>query len=615
MATRRPALPVEQHAPGLDAPAVPTARQLAGVERMLEQASHEVTQLARPALDALLPALAQAQRETAQGLAAWLKRVENGDLRYTAQQHRVVLLNLERAFRTIRTLDPTMSAALERMGVQAGRLSVTHLQNEVARLSEIFEGSVRRVPIDVAGVVATGQSFIIPRVRTSAARYAGQVRDDIQRELAVGILRGESISATIDRLVRHGGPRGEVALRGVAGEPGAVTEHIAEGLFRRYRYWAERVVRTETQSAYNTHLDQGFRQAHQLIPDLVRRWDASLDLRVCEICAALHGTTAPIGGTFPDGSTGAPRHPNCRCRVGAWRAEWSEILNPPAPPPPPAAPTVVPATPAAAPKRRRRTQPAPPPDPFRESMRRVAGALRNITPAGGSDLDQALVRNQLRALVQELGLVDRDAMASSANRYQVRPRSRMRGARGLHNTVTGQITVSTPVHNGAKRFATAVATGRAPRANDAHDFRTLLHETVHGHSPMDHSVYIGVGRVIEEVSTELTARRIVRQRFGVTSELLQAPLGPADPSRRSYDQWIVAVRRILEAEGYTARAAIDAMEDASITLRRYAGPVIDRPEEYARKWLEGLPPPDPPNDRLARDARRRRIFDRLKALP
>ena len=127
--------------------------------------------------------------------------------------------------------------------------------------------------------------------------------------------------------MRHGGPRGVVALRGVAGEPGAATEVIAEGLFARYRYWGERLARTETQAAYNAQLDLGMRQAQHTLPDLERRWDASLDLRVCPLCGELHGTTAAIGGAFPGGYTDAPAHPNCRCRVGAWRAEWSAILR------------------------------------------------------------------------------------------------------------------------------------------------------------------------------------------------------------------------------------------------------------------------------------------------
>jgi hypothetical protein len=53
-----------------------------------------------------------------------------------------------------------------------------------------------------------------------------------------------------------------VARRGVAGEPGAVTEVIAEGLFKRYRYWACRIVRTELQSATNGLLDEGIRELH-----------------------------------------------------------------------------------------------------------------------------------------------------------------------------------------------------------------------------------------------------------------------------------------------------------------------------------------------------------------
>jgi len=340
---------------------------VARVERELAATSAEVAGLARPALDALGPVLAQAQAETARDLRAWLDRVPDGDARYTAQVHRTVLAHLDGALHTIERLDPVMAAALGVAGGRAGRLAGSHLVTELARYSGRFEQFPAHVPLNVARILATGEREFIPRFRASAARYAGQVGTDLRRELAVGIVRRESVSQLTDRLQRLGGPRGDVALRGVAGEPGARVEHIAEGLFRRYRSWGERIVRTETQRAYNVQLDEGLRQAQRHLPDLVRRWDASLDLRICPTCQGLHGAVAEIGGAFPGGYTEAPAHPNCRCRVGAWRRAWSEILAeaegrvPPVPEVlPPTAPPAPRPTPRPAP---RVALPVPPPVP------------------------------------------------------------------------------------------------------------------------------------------------------------------------------------------------------------------------------------------------------------
>jgi hypothetical protein len=304
----------------------PTAHQVDVVRRELAVNSAQVAALPGPAIEAMLPILRQAQLEVANDLERWLSKVPDGKQRYTAQMYRNTLLQLRNALRTIAQLEPTMFGALVNASHLAGGLSVQHLQNEVARFSEIFDGTVKRLPLNVTRIIATSDRYLIPRHRTSAARYAGQVGQDIRRELAVGVIRGESVSQMTDRLQRLGGPRGHVALQGVAGEPGAVTERIGEGLFKRYRYWAERVVRTETIGAYNTQLDEGFHQARKVIPGLLRRWDATEDRRTCVMCQELDGQTTEIGKPFADGTDGAPRHPCCRCRVGAWNSDWPDIL-------------------------------------------------------------------------------------------------------------------------------------------------------------------------------------------------------------------------------------------------------------------------------------------------
>lgn len=289
------------------------------------RASLEVAQLERPALLALAPVLAQAQRETAAALRAFLA-AHPGELRYTAARHTVLLGQLSRAMATVRSLDPVLYAALVKRLPAGAQMAARHTVHEIAMMERRFEGMPVALPLNVTRIVATGERAMIPRFRTSAARYAGNVEGDIRRELAVGLLRGESIYEMTQRLARTGGPRGPVALQGVRGEPGAIVETIGEGLFRRYRYWGERVARTETQAAYNTQVDESLREAREVIPDLRRRWDASLDSRVCKVCQDLHDTTADIGGTFPGGYTDAPAHAQCRCRVGAWRDAWREFF-------------------------------------------------------------------------------------------------------------------------------------------------------------------------------------------------------------------------------------------------------------------------------------------------
>lgn len=294
------------------------------VEAELAQTSAEVARLPEGVLRTLAPVLAQAQAETVQGLRTWLRDAKGAD-RYTAQQHRTVLAHLERAFVTLGAANPTLLQAFGKAGDAAGRLAGAHLVTEIARYSSRFDRRELRVPLRLATLLAMGSKALVPRYRTSAARYSDQVQRDLRRELAVGVLRRESIDQLTARLASIGGPKGPVALRGVAGEPGAVVEHIGEGLFKRYRFWGERLARTEIHGAYAQQMLVGLRLAAPEVPGLMSRWDASGDLRICARCAELHGAIAPIGGEFAAGVTAPPLHPNCRCRLGAWREGWPRL--------------------------------------------------------------------------------------------------------------------------------------------------------------------------------------------------------------------------------------------------------------------------------------------------
>jgi hypothetical protein len=296
------------------------------VREVIDRQVAEVDRLPERAMRSLLPVLTHAQAELARDLRRWTETRPDGDVRFTAHSYRNALAQIEVIRRRI---DERMDEAMGRSCDRAQRLALDHLVDEVARYSELFEGATRRLSLNVTAQLATGRSYIIPRVRTSAARYAGQVGDDLQRNLAVGILRGESVSAMVDRLQRLGGPAGLVALRGVRGEPGAVLERIPEGLFARYRWWAERVVRTETQSAYNGQLLDGLHEARRQIPGLKKRWSA--DGKACDrICGPVDGQVQPLEAPFvtPRGLIEhAPAHPNCRCRSGAWKDDWNDVLR------------------------------------------------------------------------------------------------------------------------------------------------------------------------------------------------------------------------------------------------------------------------------------------------
>lgn len=264
-----------------------------------------------------------AQLELQEGLRQWLRK-PNGEMRYTAQRHREALLQLRGAMGRVRSMGGDVSDMLQTSYNAISETQLEHMLHEYARLGSVFGSPSRLIDIDTAAVVAVERGPLFMRFESSAQRYAGDVGRDIQRELALGILKGETVFELTERLVLNGGPRGEVALRGILGDPDASSEVIAEGLFRRYRHWASRLARTELQRASNVVLDRGIFELSQYDSEIIRRWDASVDSRLCEICFALHGQTAPIDGYFAGGYESAPAHPYCRCRVGAWKAAWEQ---------------------------------------------------------------------------------------------------------------------------------------------------------------------------------------------------------------------------------------------------------------------------------------------------
>lgn len=287
-----------------------------------EQIAAEVAALPRSTLDALLPALQDARKELQRDLARWLGKNPNANERFTAYRYRLAISQMTAALKKISGLEPAMLSALDAGGRRAGVLATKHVVKQVDLYAQRFEGAAYPLPLDAAAAIAESRSFLIPRFRSSAARYAGNVRDDIQHQLAVGMLKGETIDELTDRLVKLGGPKGLVALRGMKGRPGAKVEYIAEGLFKRYRYWAERVVRTEVLSAYNATADASLRQYAKDDPEIKRRWNAAGDWRTCDICRGLDGAVAALGKAFPGGYSNAPAHPNCRCNIGPWKDRW-----------------------------------------------------------------------------------------------------------------------------------------------------------------------------------------------------------------------------------------------------------------------------------------------------
>lgn len=291
---------------------------------ILEYLNDQVARLSLSELNTITTILDAAEVELTKDLSTW-HALRKGTDRFTPQMYRNALVQIRSTLRHIRgPLKEHMESTLRHGGQVAGILATQHLVYELQTFSAMFEGTIRPIAFESANVLAQGKKILWPRFQNSAARYAGQVGEDIKKQLAIGVVRGETVDQLTDRLAKLGGPKGLVYTIGREGSPRAKAEMIAEGLFRRYRHYAERLVVTELVNAYNVTALEGVEELEEHDPGYFRRWDAAIDKRTCAQCARYDDLVVPLDKTFPGGIKHPPLHPRCRCAVVLWRKEWTE---------------------------------------------------------------------------------------------------------------------------------------------------------------------------------------------------------------------------------------------------------------------------------------------------
>ena len=84
------------------------------------------------------------------------------------------------------------------------------------------------------------------------------------------------------------------------------------------RQRAETIARTETINASAEGQRKLWEQASadNMLLGFERTWIVTPDDRLCQRCSAMKGQRAPIGGVYPNGSSGPTLHPRCRCAEG-----------------------------------------------------------------------------------------------------------------------------------------------------------------------------------------------------------------------------------------------------------------------------------------------------------
>jgi hypothetical protein len=275
-------------------------------------------------LTSLMPALLEARKALAAGIREWERRefararlvTSAGDAlapRFTMAKYQELIAQLDTAIGAAKDLGKAMGRALMVGGKAGGIASVRDLERQVAVFSRAF-GSPILLDIDTAAVLASARPILIERFAASAKRYGEQAIRDIKLQLEVGALTGETWMQTARRISKLS------PMRGVP-SPAPTAEGMAEGLWRRNLYRAERVVRTEMIAARADVTIEGLREWHREEPSAEQMQSEADDARTCAECADADGKIVPVG------TNELPVHANCRGSYVPWMRAWDEAAS------------------------------------------------------------------------------------------------------------------------------------------------------------------------------------------------------------------------------------------------------------------------------------------------
>lgn len=229
--------------------------------------------------------------------------------RFTTVQYRGALAQVQEG---LRGLETRLGQQLRGSVGHAAELAGEHLVAQVKAQAARHPGALAPLPMRAALAIHDGSALLLPQFDSSARRYGTDLLAGIQRRLAVSLASQESTAAARARIFRDFlQPLGTVQ---VGSRDVPVTA-----------YWAERIVRTETASAYGVTFQAQLTAAAREDPSLRKQWSAALE-RSCPTCIKMDGRVVGVGAPFklPGGGEvmTPPAHANCMCTAVAWARNW-----------------------------------------------------------------------------------------------------------------------------------------------------------------------------------------------------------------------------------------------------------------------------------------------------
>jgi len=221
---------------------------------------------------------------------------------------------------------------------------------------------------------------------------------------------------------------------------------------------------------------------------------------------------------------------------------------------------------------------------------------------------QRAIRTHLAAILKRLGIHNYGHAAPSAHRYIIAAKMERPTLAGVH-TWTGEIIVREDVHRDALAFFTNPAKASSYQAAAA---GTLLHEEIHGHSPLTKEAYEKAGAFIEEATTEILCRHVVRQylRGSFITRAYDAELVALDNTVRH----ALGLKSGRQASGADNLLAHKAALRAAAFMRREGIKVVSHRHDYVQLFADSLAKAVPSTAHIFKGLTPEQIAERRKQI-
>lgn len=200
---------------------------------------------------------------------------------------------------------------------------------------------------------------------------------------------------------------------------------------------------------------------------------------------------------------------------------------------------------------------------------------------------QAQVRGQLASLVDRYRLVDREVLAGASRASRFLVKERMPQSASGFREWSGSVHLSGDVSKALVKYADG---DRGRPAQYA--IKVAIHEQLHGASPLKASAYKREGRLIEEVSTEVAARKIHREASSDHTPIPVRRDQGAAVLLQSYQPWIddvlFAHSRVPELGTLTPDEHVSLLERASFAFKAGTTRDVDTPDEANKRWASAV---------------------------